>query len=115
MGRERAFTAKVVMLRGKPTGQVGTIGIAGPGHWQLLCRRIWLRSSCPYGSRGGKFMERLAVGSAVVGLMFLISWLSAFAAGQQGCSIKVCSSLHGLFWANVGSIDGVREVTVVGA
>src|SRR6266403_1866813 len=32
MGRERGFTPKVVMLRGKPTGQVGTIGIAGPGH-----------------------------------------------------------------------------------
>ena len=48
MGRARAFTAKVVMLRGKPTGQVGTIGIGGLGHWQLLCRRIWLRSNCLY-------------------------------------------------------------------
>jgi len=37
MGRERAFTAKVVMLRGKPTDQVGTIGIGGLDHWQLLC------------------------------------------------------------------------------
>ena len=34
----------------------------------------------------------LAVGSAVIGLMFLISWPSAFAAGQQGFSIKVCTS-----------------------
>jgi hypothetical protein len=33
------------------TGQVGTIGIAGGGHWQLLCRRIWLRSNCLYESR----------------------------------------------------------------
>ena len=46
MGRARAFTAKVVMLRGKPTGQVGTIGIGGLVHRQLLCRRIWLRSNC---------------------------------------------------------------------
>src|ERR1700730_9832558 len=30
MGRERAFTAKVVMLRGKPMGQVGTIGFLDP-------------------------------------------------------------------------------------
>jgi hypothetical protein len=30
MGRARAFTAKVAMLRDKPTGQVGTIGIGGP-------------------------------------------------------------------------------------
>ncbi len=33
---------------GKPTGQVGTIGIGRLGHWQLLCRRIWLRIDCLY-------------------------------------------------------------------
>src|SRR6267378_3550421 len=42
MGRQ------IAMLRGKPTGQVGTIAIGGLSHWQLLCRRIWLRSNCPY-------------------------------------------------------------------
>src|SRR5258707_3505221 len=115
MGRERAFTAKVVMLRGKPTGQVGTIGIAGPGHWQLLCRRIGLRSNYPYGSREGKFMERLAVRSAVIGLMFLISWPSAFAAGQQGFSIKVVTSPDDQFWANSIIIEGVHEVMLVDA
>jgi hypothetical protein len=31
---------------GKPTGQVGTIGIGGLGQWQFLCRRIWQRSDC---------------------------------------------------------------------
>ena len=30
MGRERAFIAKVVMLRGKLTGQVGTIELLDP-------------------------------------------------------------------------------------
>src|SRR6266852_7666883 len=115
MGRERAFTAKVVMLRGKPTGQVGTIGIAGPGHWQLLCRRIWLRSNYPYGSREGKFMERLAVGPAVIGLMFLISWPSAFAAGQQGFSLKVFTSPDDQFWANSVVIEGADAVMLVDA
>src|SRR6266436_9869848 len=115
MGRERTFTAKVVMLRGKPTGQVGTIGIAGPGHWQLLGRRIWLRSNYPYGSREGTFMERLAVGSAVIGLMFLISWPSGFAGGQQGFSIKVFTSPDDQFWANSVIIEGTREVMLVDA
>jgi len=39
----RSMGRKIVMLWGKPTGQVGTLGIVGPGHWQLLYRRIWLR------------------------------------------------------------------------
>jgi hypothetical protein len=30
---------------GEPTGQVGTIGTDELGHWQLLSRRIWLRSN----------------------------------------------------------------------
>src|SRR5260370_8399193 len=100
MGRECAFTAKVVMLRGKLTGQVGTIGIAGSGHWQLLCGRIWLRSNYPVWIKRGKFMERLAVGSAVIGLIFLISWPSAFAAGHQGFSIKVFTSPADQFLPN---------------
>src|SRR5258707_1366011 len=95
--------------------QVGTIGIAGPGHWQLLCRRIWLRSNYPYGSRGGKFRDRLAVGSAVIGLMFLITWPSAFAAGQQGFPIKVFTSRDDQFWANSVIIEGAREVMLVDA
>jgi glyoxylase-like metal-dependent hydrolase (beta-lactamase superfamily II) len=115
MGRARAFTAKVVMLRGKPTGQVGTIRIAGPGHWQLLCRRIWLRSNCQYGSKEEKFMERLAIGSAVIGLTFLISWPSAFAPGQQGFSIKVFTSPDDQFWVNSVIIEGADEVMLVDA
>src|SRR5258708_36192969 len=40
----------------------------------------------------GKVMERLAVSSAVIGLMFLISWPSAVSAGQQGISITEFTS-----------------------
>src|SRR6266403_2169164 len=121
MGRARAFTAKVVMLRSKPTGQVGTIGIGGPGHWRLLCRRIQLRSNCLYERvrtiKIGEFMEPskkesfhgnlrfrfvggLAVCSAVTSLFFLISSPSAFAGGQKGFSIKVFTSPDDQFWAN---------------
>jgi hypothetical protein len=35
MGRPRAFTGKVVMLRGKSIGQVGTIGSGGLGGSKL--------------------------------------------------------------------------------
>ena len=60
-------------------------------------------------------MERLAVGSAVIGLMFLISWPSAFAAGQQGFSIKVFTSPDDQFWANSVIIEGTHEVILVDA
>jgi glyoxylase-like metal-dependent hydrolase (beta-lactamase superfamily II) len=60
-------------------------------------------------------MERLAVGSAVIGLMFLISWPSAFAAGQQGFSIKVFTSPDDQFWTNSVIIEGTYEVMLVDA
>jgi len=60
-------------------------------------------------------MERLAVCSAVIGLMFLISWPSAFAAGRQGFSIKVVTSPDDQFWANSIIIEGVHEVMLVDA
>jgi len=60
-------------------------------------------------------MERLAVGSAVIVLIFLISWPSAFAAGQQGFSIKVFTSPDDQFWANSVIIEGSREVMLVDA
>src|ERR1700686_2362945 len=63
----------------------------------------------------GEFMERLAVCSAVIGLIFLISWPSAFAAGQQGFSIKVFTSPDDQFWANSVIIEGAREVMLVDA
>jgi glyoxylase-like metal-dependent hydrolase (beta-lactamase superfamily II) len=60
-------------------------------------------------------MERLAVGSAVIGLIFLISGPSAFAAGQQGFSIKVFTCPDDQFWANSVIIEGTREVMLVDA
>src|SRR5712672_3258298 len=60
-------------------------------------------------------MERLAVGAAVIGLIFLISWPSAFAAGQQGLSIMVFTSPDDQFWANSVIIEGTREVILVDA
>jgi len=60
-------------------------------------------------------MERLAVGSAVIGLLFLISWPSAFAAGQQGFSTKVFTSPDDQFWANSVIIEGTYEVMLVDA
>ena len=60
-------------------------------------------------------MERLAVGTAVISLLFLISWPSAFAAGQQGFSIKVFTSPDDQFWANSVIIEGEHEVMLVDA
>src|SRR5258705_13440887 len=60
-------------------------------------------------------MERLAAGLAVIGLMLLISWPSAFAAGQQGFSIKVFTSPDDQFWANSVIVEGEHEVMLVDA
>src|ERR1700682_888951 len=60
-------------------------------------------------------MERLAVGSAVIGLMFLISWPSALAGGQQVFSIKVFTSPDDQFWTNSVIIEGEHEVMLVDA
>src|ERR1700682_4466746 len=53
--------------------------------------------------------------TAVISLLFLISWPSAFAAGQQGFSIKVFTSPDDQFWANSVIIEGAREVMLVDA
>jgi glyoxylase-like metal-dependent hydrolase (beta-lactamase superfamily II) len=60
-------------------------------------------------------MERLAVGSAVISLLFLISWPSAIAGGQHGFSIKVFTSPDDQFWANSVIIEGTHEVMLVDA
>jgi glyoxylase-like metal-dependent hydrolase (beta-lactamase superfamily II) len=60
-------------------------------------------------------MERLAVGSAVIGLIFLISWPSAFTGAQHGFSIKVFTSPDDQFWANSVIIEGTYEVMLVDA
>ena len=58
-------------------------------------------------------MERLAVCSAVIGL--LVSCPSAFGAGQHGLSIKVFTSPDDQFWTNSVIIEGTHEVMLVDA
>src|SRR5216683_3037782 len=58
-------------------------------------------------------MERLAICSAVIGL--LISCPSAFGGGQHGFSIKVFTSPDDQFWTNSVIIQGTHEVMLVDA
>ncbi len=58
-------------------------------------------------------MERLAVCSAVIGL--LISCPSAFGGGQHGFSVKVFTSPDDQFWTNSVIIEGPHEVMLVDA
>ncbi|HWZ97164.1 MAG TPA: MBL fold metallo-hydrolase [Candidatus Dormibacteraeota bacterium] len=60
-------------------------------------------------------MERLAVCSAVISLLLLISSPSAFAGGQRGFSIKVFTSPDDQFWTNSVIIEGSQEVMLVDA
>jgi len=60
-------------------------------------------------------MERLAVCSAVVSLVFLISGSLAFAGDQRGFSIKVFTSPDDQFWTNSVIIEGTQEVMLVDA
>ncbi|HXM27149.1 MAG TPA: MBL fold metallo-hydrolase, partial [Chthoniobacterales bacterium] len=61
----------------------------------------------------GEFMERLAVCSAVIGL--LISCPSALGGGPHGFSIKVFTSSDDQFWTNSVIIEGPHEVMLVDA
>jgi glyoxylase-like metal-dependent hydrolase (beta-lactamase superfamily II) len=63
----------------------------------------------------GESMERLAVCSALITLLFLISWPSAFAGAQHGFSVKVFTSPDDQFWANSVIIEGTHEVMLVDA
>jgi len=60
-------------------------------------------------------MERLAVCSAFITLLFLISWPSAYADGQRGLSIKMFTSPDDQFWANSVIIEGTHKVMLVDA
>jgi len=60
-------------------------------------------------------MERLAVCSVLVTLLFLISWPSAQAGRHQAFSIKVFTSAGDQFWTNSVIIEGTREVMLVDA
>src|SRR5690349_18102189 len=58
-------------------------------------------------------MERLAVCSALITLLFVISWPSAYAGGQHRFSIKVFTSPDDQFWTNSVIIEGEHEVMLV--
>jgi glyoxylase-like metal-dependent hydrolase (beta-lactamase superfamily II) len=60
-------------------------------------------------------MERLAVFSAVISFLFLISCPPAFADGQHGFSLKVFTSPDDQFWTNSVIIEGPHEVMLVDA
>ncbi len=60
-------------------------------------------------------MECLAVFSAVISLLFLISCPPALADGQHGFSIKVFTSPDDQFWTNSVIIEGTHEVMLVDA
>jgi glyoxylase-like metal-dependent hydrolase (beta-lactamase superfamily II) len=82
-----------------------------PAIGNCFAAEISLRSNCLY----GEYMERLAVCSAVISLLFLISCPSAFAGGQHGFSIKVFTSPDDQFWTNSVIIEGEHEVMLVDA
>ncbi len=58
-------------------------------------------------------MERLAICSAVIGLLILCP--SAFGGGQHNLSIKVFTSPDDQFWTNSVMIEGAHEVMLVDA
>ncbi len=60
-------------------------------------------------------MKRLAVCSAVISFLFLVSGPPAFAGGQHGFSIKVFTSPDDQFWTNSVIIEGTHEVMLVDA
>jgi glyoxylase-like metal-dependent hydrolase (beta-lactamase superfamily II) len=53
--------------------------------------------------------------TAVISLLFLISWPSVFAGGQPSFSIKVFTSPDDQFWTNSVIIEGEHEVMLVDA
>ena len=62
-----------------------------------------------------RFVRGLAVCSAVISPLLLISCPSAFAGEQPGFSIKVFTSPDDQFWVNSVIIEGVDEVMLVDA
>src|SRR5258707_12959324 len=62
-----------------------------------------------------RFVRGLAVCSAVISLLLLISCPSAFASSQRGFSIKVFTSPDDQFWANSVVVEGEHEVMLVDA
>jgi glyoxylase-like metal-dependent hydrolase (beta-lactamase superfamily II) len=62
-----------------------------------------------------RFVRGLAVCSAMISLLYLISCPSAFAGGQHGFTIRVFTSPDDQFWTNSVIVEGVHEVMLVDA
>jgi glyoxylase-like metal-dependent hydrolase (beta-lactamase superfamily II) len=67
------------------------------------------------GTLRSRFVGGLAVCSAVISPLLLMSCPSAFASGQQGFSIKVFTSPDDQFWNNSVIVEGEHEVMLVDA
>src|SRR5438128_6278656 len=68
------------------------------------------------GTLRSRFVEGLAVCSAVISPLLLMSCPSAFASGQQhGFSIKVFTSPDDQFWNNSVIVEGEHQVMLVDA
>jgi len=67
------------------------------------------------GTLRSRFMGGLAVCSAVISPLLLMSCPSAFASGQHGFSIKVFTSPDDQFWNNSVIVEGEHEVMLVDA
>jgi glyoxylase-like metal-dependent hydrolase (beta-lactamase superfamily II) len=74
-----------------------------------------LKKRSDHGNLRSRFVRGLAVCSAVISPLFLISFPSAFASGQHRFSIKVFTSPDDQFWTNSVIVEGVHEVTLVDA
>jgi glyoxylase-like metal-dependent hydrolase (beta-lactamase superfamily II) len=67
------------------------------------------------GTLRSRFVGGLAVCSAVISPLLLMSCPSAFASGQHGFSIKVFTSPDDQFWNNSVVVEGEHEVMLVDA
>src|SRR5258708_25273276 len=68
-----------------------------------------------HGNLQSRFLRGLAVCSAVISPLLLISFPSAFAGGQHGFSITVFTSPDDQFWTNSVIIEGAHEVMLLDA
>src|ERR1700736_4293666 len=67
------------------------------------------------GTLRSRFVGGLAVCSAVISPLLLMSCPYAFASGQQGFSINVFTSPDDQFWNNSVIVEGEHEVMLVDA
>ena len=74
-----------------------------------------LKTDSRHGNLRSRLVRDLAICSAAIGLLFLVSNPPAFARGRHDLSIKVVTSLDDQFWTNSVIIEGTHEVMLVDA